>query len=167
MLRTLVFMLACSFSAVPQPPGEVQTSGCPTPTTASPQSRPAPGDYVELQRGRCFGSCPVYTVRVYRDGRVTWSGKQFVREVGERTGNISPEAASALIDKFGTAGFWSLCGSYARMVTDLSGTLTTVHLGNAEKSVSDYANAAPEWFREINLTIEKLAGTRGWTIEKR
>jgi hypothetical protein len=77
---------------------------------------------------------------------------------------MAPEAASALIDKFGASGFWSLCGSYARMVTDLSGTLTTVHLGNAEKYVSDYASAAPDWFRELIVAIEKLAGTYGWII---
>ncbi len=85
-----------------------------------------------------------------------------MQAVGERAANIAPEAASALIDTFGTSGFWSLCGSYARMVTDLSATLTTIHLANAEKSVSDYADAAPEWFRELSRTVDKLADTYGW-----
>lgn len=161
--RCLLVLVACSCSAVPQPLGEVQVSGCPTETIpASLSGVSGPTDYVELQRGRCFGSCPVYSVRIYRDGRVAWNGNQFVQAVGQRATNIAPEAASGLIDKFGTSGFWGLCDRYARMVTDLSATLTTVHVANAEKSVSDYADAAPDWLRELNTTVDKLADVYSW-----
>jgi hypothetical protein len=54
-------------------------------------------------------------------GRVTWSGKQFVKAVGERAANLAPEAASTLIEEFGTSGSWSLCGSYARVCEHRTG----------------------------------------------
>src|SRR5947209_16055953 len=61
---------------VPSQP-EVKTSGCPSEgTSVLPPMAPQPSDFVELQRTSCFGSCPVYTVRIHADGLVNWRGER-------------------------------------------------------------------------------------------
>jgi hypothetical protein len=177
--RTLLIFLCCSVMAISQETGRrlagqpvehvlprVQTAGCPDGRTAEmaqpPTASLASDDYVELQRSRCFGSCPVYSVRVRADGQVSWDGKEYVRVMGEATDQIAPEAAKNLIDKFRAAGFWSLCDSYTRAVTDVPTAITVVHLGNTQKSVSDRADGAPDWLRELDLAIDTLADTHRW-----
>ncbi len=92
-LRVLLLLLAFSLSACSL---GVQTSGCPAYGVASPPDGPlGPGDYVELQRGPCFGSCPVYSLRIYADGRVNWKGEQNVQVAGEQTAAVPVAGARA------------------------------------------------------------------------
>ncbi len=55
----------------------VETSGCPAEGTTGLLPRSGPGDFVELQRTSCFGSCPVYTVQIRADGEITWRGEHW------------------------------------------------------------------------------------------
>ncbi len=41
-------------------------------------------------------------------------------------------------------GFWSLCGSYSTGASDGATVITTVHISDQEKRVSDYFNSAPQ-----------------------
>jgi hypothetical protein len=141
----------------------VQTSGCPEENaTQSPNEPLSAGDYVELQRTQCFGACPVYKMQLRADGQTTWSGRDFVQVTGERTGQTNPAEARSLINRFRAAGFWNLCESYNRMVTDLPTAVTVLHVGNAEKSVSDRADGAPDWLRELDRAVDELADTHAW-----
>ena len=173
---TLLALLSCSALTIAQGTGrrlsgqpgapvqpEIQTTGCPNGQNIEAPTDPlSAGDYVELQRTQCFGSCPVYKVRVYADGQIAWSGTRHVQVVGERTGQITSEAARALIDQFRAAGFWNLCQSYTRMVTDLPTAIAVVHVANSEKSVSDRAQGAPDWLRDLDRTVDAVADTHAW-----
>jgi len=140
----------------------IETSGCPTQReTSTPQSID-PDDFVELRRSSCFGSCPVYTVRVSADGRITWQGERYVRVTGEETGSIEAATARALIEKFLAMDGWSLCSSYSVRVTDEATVTTTFHVGDREKRISDYFNTAPDWLRELEYGIDTLANTHRW-----
>ncbi len=39
---------------------------------------------ITLERTQCFGSCPVYKLTVYGDGRVVYEGGGFVKIKGEK-----------------------------------------------------------------------------------
>jgi len=176
LFLALLVLLTCSTLTIAQGTGrrlagqpgarvqpEIQTTGCPNGQNIEAPADPlSAGDYVELQRTQCFGQCPVYKVRVYADGQIAWSGKQHVKVVDESTGQITSEAARALIDQFRAAGFWNLCQSYTRMVTDLPTAIAVLHVGNAEKSVSDRAQSAPDWLRELDRTVDAVADTHAW-----
>lgn len=144
-----------------QPP--VQTSECPSEPVVEPSTdAPSGGDYVELERTQCFGSCPAYQVRIYADGRVEWNGKSHVQVAGQRSGQITPESARSLIEKFRDAGFWRLCAKYDRIITDLPSAITVIHLGSSDKSVSDRAQSAPDWLRDLDRSIDEVADTHAW-----
>ena len=145
------------------PEPRVQTSGCPTEAAATPPAQPlAPDDFVQLQRTICFGSCPAYTVKVRADGEVEWRGETAVSLRGETRDRTGPEQARMLIERFRAAGFWGLCDGYSRGVTDMPTFLTTVGIAGQEKRVSDYADGAPAWLRELDRELDALADTHRW-----
>jgi TonB family protein len=140
---------------------DVQASDCPAPETQAPVST-GPQDFVELFRSGCYGSCPVYTVRIAANGDVSWKGRMFVNATGERRATLKAEDARALLERFRTPQFWSLCGSYTRMITDSSTIETHVEIGGQGKTVSNYADSAPAWVAELEDAIDEAANTYQW-----
>jgi len=141
----------------------IQTSGCPSLSGAVPPNQPlSADDYIELERTACFGTCPVYSVRIYADGKIVWHGNSYVNSRGAMTTQVGSRESRALIDKLKAAGFWGLCNSYSQMVSDFPTTLTRLHIGNAEKQVSNYANSAPTWLQDFEIAIDAFADTHRW-----
>lgn len=57
-----------------------------------------PGDqFVAVSGGSCAGSCPVYDVYVFSDGRVTFVGRELTAKKGVFTKQMSPEVYSELL----------------------------------------------------------------------
>lgn len=142
----------------------IQTRDCPT--TAAAQQAPSGSvtgsDFVQLRRTSCYGSCPSYTVRIDGDGTIHWHGDAFVAVTGDARAQVTPESAAALIDKFRVQYFWQLCGGYSRPITDNPTYLTTISISGQAKTVSDYAAAAPESLRQLDIDVDALADTHHW-----
>jgi len=129
------------------------------PSSELPPKIPDPRDFVELERTQCFGACPVYTVRIHADGRVDWTGRS-VRNTGPTTSSIRVVDARALIEKFRTSGFWSLCEKFGGHAEDAPTVVTTLGLGGHEKKVSNgYLGGAPDFLNALELEIDEVAGT--------
>ncbi len=140
---------------------DVWAEECPTPETQVPASTGAQ-DFVELFRSGCYGSCPVYTVRISANGDVSWNGRMYVNAHGDRRASIKPEDARTLLERFRTTRFWSLCGSYTRSITDSSTIDTHVEIGGQSKAVSNYADSAPAWVADLEDAIDEAANTHRW-----
>ena len=75
---------------------------------------------------------------------------------------MNPADARALIDRLGANGFWNLCGRYEWPATDGPTTITTLHIGDHEKHVSNYDNGAPRLLQQFEYEIDSLADTHRW-----
>jgi TonB family protein len=147
---------------VTAPVGDIERSNCPPDQDRTAPTETTPADFVQLWRSRCYGSCPSYSVAVLADGKVAWNGAGYVLERGHRSGRIDASAARGLIERFRTKEFWSLCGSYARMVTDSSTVTVAVTFGGHTRVVSDYANSAPLAEQERELAIDETSNSHFW-----
>jgi len=109
------------------------------------------GDFVELERWNEI-------VRVAADGSVTWNfGKAL------RRGRITPTEAKSLLEQFRTRPVWDLCGNYYQAgLMDGGGSSFKVRIGGQEKSVSEYGDAAPPIFREVELLVDAAVNTHQW-----
>jgi hypothetical protein len=125
---------------------------------------------ITLQRTACFGTCPIYSVQIFADGRVLYDGAQFVQITGKRESSISPEAVQQLVRDFLAIDYFHLKDAYETYrnpdgsethITDLSTTYTSLRLGNREKSVKDYA-FAPDRLVRLEWEIDRVAGTHQW-----
>lgn len=147
---------------VTNPPSTKYAHDCPTPDETTPPTLIQPGDFVELSRSGCYGTCPSYSVRVSEDGNVLWKGGGFVETVGERHATITPEAAHALLQQFLAPRFWALCGGYDASVTDNPAMQVEVRIGGRSKKVWSYAESAPEFERAFEDAVDAAAETHVW-----
>jgi len=119
-------------------------------------------DFVELERGVCFGPCPGYVIQIRAAGEVSWIGKAWVMAKGRRSDRVPPRAARALIAKFQTKDFWRLCKLYTHDVHDESSSTTRVRIGGSFKFVVDYGFQGPPFLWKLNNEIDSLAKTEKW-----
>lgn len=127
--------------------------------------------YIEMQRLPCFGTCPVYSVRIVADGTVTFDGERFVEATGVSTATIEPAAAAHLMHELVAGGFNELparythdakdCGSYH---TDAPRVILTLRMSGREKTVEhDYGcSDAPESLRRMQTLVDSVAGVARW-----
>jgi hypothetical protein len=126
-------------------------SECPTADDRVPPASVMDGDFVELQRWN-------EEVRVGADGSVVW--KQGHLSQG---GQITPDEAHSLLERFRTPAIWRLCGRYEQAgLMDGGSSSFKVHIGGREMSVSEYGDAAPEIFGDVELAVDVSANTHRW-----
>jgi len=112
---------------------------------------------ITLQRTACFGTCPVYTVRLADDGAVHYDGMQFVKVTGAQAWHIDPAAVRALAAEIEQAGVFEMKDEYTALVTDHPTTYVEVTIGGRHKRIKDYV-AGPPALREIEKRIDEVTG---------
>jgi hypothetical protein len=135
------------------------TLPAPTPTVRYPDL------LVTLERTMCFGRCPVYSLTIYGDGRVSFDGQQFVAATGVHTSTLAPEQIQALVDAFATADYFNLDGSYtSHDWTDAPSSRTSITLNGKTKHISHYHgdNCAPQQLSDLENAIDTIANTEQW-----
>src|SRR5262252_9270685 len=130
---------------------------------------------ITLERTACFGTCPVYSVRITGDGNVDYVGKEYVHLVGQAQRRIGRAAVQQLLDAIQQAGYFEMAGEYRYLtgpdgtrgtVTDLPTTITSVRIGNRAHRIVDYVGA-PDALHDIEQRIDRAAGTAEWIGNQR
>lgn len=135
--------------------------GCPEADLFADAVTVSADDYIEVQKIRCFIKCPLYTVRVYGDGRVAWHGDQAVASIGDAATRVSAEQARTLISTARQLGFGSLCDEYAMRAFDGPISSTSLRIGNQLKIVANEAPSnAPSWLYDLDKRVADLDAVR-------
>ena len=114
---------------------------------------------ISLERTACYGPCPVYSVTVFKSGRVIFEGMQNTENVGVFAYRIPTSDAEKIFDKFYEINFFALDDKYTRNVTDLPTAITSFRNDAYSKTVSNYGNAGPDSLHHLELLIDKMART--------
>ena len=135
--------------------------GCPEKDVFSGTTGISADDYVEVHRIHCFTNCPLYTVRIYGDGRVAWHGDKAVKSAGDGTTRVKAEQAQALIELARRSGFGELCDEYAMRGFDGLVSSSSLRIGGHQKTVSNAAPSnAPAWLYKLDEQIADLDAVR-------
>jgi Domain of unknown function (DUF6438) len=163
--RTATRVLRCAAAAVIA----IGVSGTSSESQGQPDS--VPEDLViKLERTRCFGACPVYTVSIDAKGDVTYEGIRFVQVQGRVTDRIPVARVAALLATADRIGFFELNDRYRTkknpdgsetIVTDLPTTFVTITSGGRTKRIEDYYGS-PDSLKELERQIDDAAGTKRW-----
>jgi Domain of unknown function (DUF6438) len=121
---------------------------------------------ITLERTACFGACPIYTVTIFEDGTVNFSGIDFVDVTGEQTNQIEAETVALMLDAIEAVGYFEWNESYnTQTVTDLPSVITSVKLNGETHRIERYAGdtSAPVALPFLEQWIDLMANTSMWT----
>ncbi|MFT3840906.1 MAG: DUF6438 domain-containing protein [Myxococcaceae bacterium] len=133
--------------------------------SADAPKKPAP--LASLDRTMCFGSCPAYTVTVFTDGTVKWSGRDYVKEKGDRVSKLSSEQLQQIRDEFTQANYFDLKGKFdCYDATDNPTATTSFTDGNRSRSIVHYYGCrrtpGVEVLSALEKRLDEIIGTEKW-----
>jgi hypothetical protein len=67
---------------------------------------------IRLERTKCSGACPDYSLFVYDDGKIVYEGRHYVAVKGRREGRVPKSRVKQLLDEFHRIGYFSLKDRY-------------------------------------------------------
>lgn len=121
---------------------------------------------ITLERTRCYGNCPVYSLTLYKNGTVIYVGEYYVKEEGLRIGNISTQKLEYLMDYIPSLGFFSFNDTYISYdCTDMPYAITTVRTDDKTKQVEHYYGdfSAPQNLTYLEAAIDQVVNVTQWT----
>lgn len=173
MSRFLVLVtLIAGCDAGVKPPADPPATPVEKPKlAAAPAPVPPPaGEHVllaSIDRGACYGTCPIYTLTVYRDGKVEYEGKDYVKTKGKATGTVTAAQLAALDKLFTDDHYLAYNSAYTSYdATDEPSARTAYRpLGAATtKSVDHYYGdlKAPESLTKLEDAFDRVVGSERW-----
>ena len=120
---------------------------------------------VTLERTECFGTCPVYKLTVYGDGRVVYKGIRFVKVAGIIKTAIGEDKIKQLVSEFKRIDYFSLDSSYeGSNVTDMPSAITSYTVNGKTKTVRHYYGdfSAPKQLTQLENRIDEIVGSEQW-----
>jgi hypothetical protein len=152
------------------------TAGSPSPTAALSDAE-LRAVVITMYRGMCYGECPVYSVRITGDGRVSYSGGDFVKVEGSRRLRIRRADVRKLVGVFEKAGYFDIRQDYTEEIcgadkncgytTDHPSVTTSITIrGKTYKVDHSYGcSCAPEGLYDVYEAIDKIGRTKRWVGE--
>ena len=123
---------------------------------------------IMLQKGGCFGNCPIYTIKVYEGGYVHFDGRKHIDKLGTYHKTLSKAEYAAMVEKFETSNFTQFKDEYKSDIPDLP----MVRLSYKNEKAKDLKTVKgkmerPETVKELQLLLEKLVAGSDWTLIKK
>ena len=110
---------------------------------------------IELKRTPCYGSCPVYTLKIDKNGKGLFDGVENAERIGSFSFSLSQDELTELENAFLQVDFYQLKNIYDGLVSDLPTTYITYNKDGNRKKIMDYYGA-PEELRTLENRIETL-----------
>ncbi|MEL6658759.1 MAG: DUF6438 domain-containing protein [Bacteroidota bacterium] len=116
---------------------------------------------IEMFKGPCFGSCPVYKLKIYEGGVAAYEGQRFTNRIGLHTKLLDQNTYRDLINAFEESNFWSYQNIYKAQIPDLPTVTLTYHKDGETKSVKG-KDGRPERLLELEEMLTAIADGGGW-----
>ncbi|MBK8389597.1 MAG: hypothetical protein IPL23_10115 [Saprospiraceae bacterium] len=123
------------------------------------------GVFASIQRGPCFGKCPVYSMQVYTDGRLVYEGTRFAKKLGTYHKTLTATELKELDKVIKSANFFTFDSIYESEIPDLSGITIYHSNGKEQKSVFGKENRPPA-LMQIQYALERIVESDGWKLIK-
>jgi len=135
---------------------------------------------ITLEKGMCYGECPVYQIRITGDGRISYHGEMFVEAQGKRTRKIPPAEVRNLVAIFQKAGYFAIGQDFTYdtcqrdrckkgYMHDASSAVTSITLrGKTHRVAHDFGcRCAPAALFDVEAAIDKASRAGRWVSADR
>lgn len=148
VLFLILPLVACAFS----------------PDNANAQKKADSKILITIERGACYGTCPIYSAQISGDGTVIYNGVENVKVKGKKQFKIPKAKVQELVKAFEDINYFSLKDRYdtderGMRLADLPPATTSITInGKSKKIVHNYG--APKGLRELENKIDEVAGLK-------
>ena len=91
-------------------------------------------EIISINRGACFGTCPIYFIIISSDMNGIYHGKKFVEKTGKIEFKLSEEEITSILQKADEIKFCELQNEYSENISDLPRTYIQIF----DKKILDY-----------------------------
>ena len=116
----------------------------------------------EIQKQRCFGDCPVYTLTIYDNGLMEYIGEANTKKIGTYSKKLNINDLRKLTKEFRDGGFFNFKNVYRSFVPDLQTIIITFAEDGVSKTISGKEEGRPEELLVLEEKLEKIANSDGW-----
>lgn len=122
--------------------------------------------FASLERGYCFGKCPVYKVEIYTSGYAVYTGKANTEKIGVYTSKFTKDQLNTLTTIAKEINYMSLNDVYDSPITDLPSHTTSIAMDGKRKVVLRRHNY-PESIVTFEQQIDQLVEGNEWKFVKK
>ncbi len=116
---------------------------------------------IEMSKGPCYGSCPVFTISVYEKGVVAYKGERHTEKLGLYIKVLKKGEYQKLVNAFAEANLWQYQDVYKSQIPDLQTvTLTYYEEGDIKTIVGK--DGRPSVVLDLEQMLDEIAAQDGW-----
>jgi hypothetical protein len=106
---------------------------------------------ISLEKTACFGTCPVFKIKIFKNGKGIFEGKKCVKKTGLIDFKLSQKEIQKILVKAENIKFSEMLDEYSEKITDLP----TTYIQIKEKKIKDYFGA-PKKLKDLETLIEEI-----------
>ena len=114
-----------------------------------------------MKKSGCYGPCPVYEMKIYKNGFVELTAKEHLYLLGDYYTKLPESSVKALVSKFNEAGFFEMENQYTSITKDLPTTWVYFSNEGRQKRIKDY-DGAPESLKALEKELSSLLESEDW-----
>jgi Domain of unknown function (DUF6438) len=118
-----------------------------------------PGDSLiaYIERTRCYGVCPYYSIKIYRSGYVLYEGYDNVPNTGRYHTRLLPEQLVSIGLKAEETGYFDLKDEYRNpYLTDFPTIYSEVRFRGKQKKITHYTAEPPSGLVEMEKYLDAM-----------
>ncbi len=116
--------------------------------------------YLKMHRSGCFGRCPTYSIEVFENGLVRFTGIRFIADTGIFEKNFTSTKVQELLTSFEKYRVDTLKPAYENRIVDLPGIEYLFTINNKQTHVNN-AHFGPSYLRTLARNVDDFVLIEG------
>ncbi len=118
---------------------------------------------VEMEKGPCFGRCPIFTLTVYENGVVRYVGERFSDRMGTWGRNLTEEELLSIKELVGHDELWRMPSDFPTRIPDLPlVTITIFEDGETHQKSIAGREGRPALVVDLEAALDDLLQRGEW-----
>lgn len=109
--------------------------------------------YLRIHRTVCFGRCPSYSIEVYSNGLVRWSGLNFTDHQGVYEKKFSTATTQKYLNQFAAFRPDTCSDEYRVLISDIPGLNYSFNYNSGSKDIFN-AHFGPDFLKTFATTLD-------------